>query len=118
MFQGQFSGWVRWVTFDLSRGDEEHQLERVDRVHNVNHKVETGHECHYDQVIPVAGAATPAGSAVVVLEAIERPYHHTRHVHQHGQHVVARQHLVEREREERQQAADSKEEDDEGEDET
>lgn len=106
------------MTFVLSRSDEEHQPERVDRVHNVNHKVETGHERHYNLVIPVAVAATPAGSAVVVLEAIERPYHHARHVHQHGQHVVARQHLVEREREERQHAADSKEDDDEGEDET
>lgn len=106
------------MTFVLSRGDEEHQPERVDRVHNVNHKVETGHERHYNLVIPVAVAATPVGSAVVVLEAIERPYHHARHVHQHGQHVVARQHLVEWEREERQQAADSKEDDDEGEDET
>lgn len=106
------------MTFVLSRSDEEHQPERVDRVHNVNHKVETGHERHYNLVIPVAVAATPAGSAVVVLEAIERPYHHARHVHQHGQHVVARQHLVEREREERQQTADSEEDDDEGEDET
>lgn len=50
----------------------------------------------------------------IVLEAVQRPDDHGCHVHQHCQHVAACQDFVKRRGEERQKAADGKNDDDEG----
>lgn len=98
---------------DLCSADEEDQPERINRIHDVGDKVDTGHEGDNNQHIPFTETITGVWFGIV-LEAVQRPHDHSCDVHQHCQHVADRQDFVERCREERQQAADGENDDKDG----
>lgn len=94
------------LTFcNLCSADEEDELKRVNCIHNVSNEVQAGH--HSNDYVKIIGAW-------IVPKAIKWPNDHSCEVHQHCQHIAHRQDFVEGRREERQQAADGKNDDEEG----
>lgn len=95
---------------NLCSADEEDQPKGVNSIHNVSNKVETGHERDHHNFIPLA----PLRAAGPVLEVVKRPDDHSCDVHQHCQHIAACQDFIKWCGEESHEAADGKNDDNDG----
>lgn len=98
----------------LCSADEEDQPEWIDCIHDVSNEVEAGHERNNCSIIPIAETPDADAGPGVVVEAVVGPDDHSCHVHHHGQHVASCQNFVEWGRKERQKAADSENDDNQG----
>lgn len=112
--------WKSWSEVSWESGlflipCEEDHLYRVDRIQNIDHQVDHGHERHHNQIVP--GTVGTRNGPGVVLETIQWPDDRGSHVHHGGQNIIDREQFVKREGEERQQLTDGEEDDDECEDE-
>lgn len=94
--------------------DAEDETEAVDGVQSVNDDVKHRHDRHHHQFILVRNQLAVTLSDA---EAVQRPYHHGRHVHHCRQDVIDNRYLVKGERDEGGELCQAQDHQDDGKDE-